>query len=45
MKGEADMINLYQSMYDRAMIQLKQLGDGKQRQDMYRDGQVRVQVM
>ena len=45
MKGEADMINLYQSMYDRSMVQLKQLGDGKQRQDMYRDGQVRVQVV
>jgi hypothetical protein len=45
MKGEADMVALYQSMYDRAMIQLKQLGDGKQRQDMYRDGQVRVQVV
>ena len=45
MKGEADMVALYQSMYDRAMIQLKQLGDGKQRQDAYRDGQVRVQVV
>ena len=45
MKGEADMVALYQSMYDRAMIQLKQLGDGKQRQDMYRDGQIRVQVV
>lgn len=45
MKGEADMIALYQSMYDRAMIQLKQLGDGKQRQDSYRDGQARVQVV
>lgn len=45
MKGEADMIALYQSMYDRAMIQLKQLGDGKQRQDAYRDGQARVQVV
>ena len=45
MKGEADMVALYQSMYDRAMVQLKQLGDGKQRQDMYRDGQVRVQVV
>jgi hypothetical protein len=44
MKGEADMVALYQSMYDRAMIQLKQLGDGKQRQDAYRDGQVRLQV-
>jgi hypothetical protein len=45
MKGEADMVALYQSMYDRALIQLKQLGDGKQRQDAYRDGQVRVQVV
>lgn len=45
MKGEADMVALYQNMYDRAMIQLKQLGDGKQRQDMYRDGQIRVQVV
>lgn len=45
MKGEPDMIALYQSMYDRAMIQLKQLGDGKQRQDSYRDGQARVQVV
>ena len=45
MKGEADMVALYQNLYDRAMIQLKQLGDGKQRQDMYRDGQVRVQVV
>ena len=45
MKGEPDMIALYQSMYDRAMIQLKQLGDGKQRQDAYRDGQARVQVV
>ena len=45
MKGEADMVALYQSMYDRAMVQLKQLGDGKQRQDAYRDGQARVQVV
>ena len=44
-KGEADMVALYQGMYDRSMVQLKQLGDGKQRQDMYRDGQVRVQVV
>ena len=45
MKGEEDMVALYQSMYDRAMVLLKQLGDGKQRQDAYRDGQVRVQVV
>lgn len=45
MKGEADMVALYQGMYDRAMIQLKQLGDGKQRMDSYRNGQARVQVV
>jgi hypothetical protein len=45
MKGEADMVAMYQSMYDRAMVLLKQLGDGKQRQDAYRDGQIRVQVV
>ena len=45
MKGEADMVALYQSMYDRAMVLLKQLGDGKQRMDAYRDGQIRVQVV
>ena len=45
MKGEADMVALYQGMYDRAMVLLKQLGDGKQRMDAYRDGQIRVQVV
>ena len=44
MKGEDDLIRLYQSMYADAMVLLKNLGDGKQRMDAYRDGQVRVQV-
>ena len=44
MKGEQDMVALYQNMYDRAMLLLKNLGDGKQRMDAYRDGQVRTQV-
>jgi len=44
MKGEDDLIKLYQSMYTDAMVLLKNLGDGKQRMDAYRDGQVRVQV-
>jgi hypothetical protein len=44
MKGEADMVTLYASMYAQAMTLLKQLGDGKLRQDAYRDGQVRVPV-
>ena len=44
MKGEADVIQGYQKRYDEAMDLLLQLGDGKNRQDAYRSGQVRIQV-
>jgi hypothetical protein len=44
MKGEADMVKLYQDRYVQAIALLKNLGDGKQRQDAYRDGQLRIQV-
>jgi len=44
MKGEADMVKLYQDMYTQAIALLKNLGDGKQRMDAYRDGQLRIQV-
>ena len=44
MKGEADVIAQYQKRYDEAMVLLKQLGDGKDRQDAYRSGQVRYPV-
>lgn len=44
MKGEADMVKLYQDMYIQSIALLKNLGDGKQRGDAYRDGQVRIQV-
>jgi hypothetical protein len=44
MKGEADVIAQYQKRYDEAMGLLKQLGDGKDRQDAYRSGQVRYPV-
>jgi hypothetical protein len=44
MKGEADMVKLYQDMYVQALSLLKNLGDGKQRTDTYRDGQTRVNV-
>ena len=44
MKGEADVIAQYQKRYDEAMQLLIQLGDGKNRQDAYRSGQVRVPV-
>ena len=44
MKGEPDMVKLYQDRYVQAIALLKNLGDGKQRADSYRDGQVRVSV-
>lgn len=44
MKGEPDMVKLYQEMYLQSIALLKNLGDGKQRADAYRDGQVRIPV-
>ena len=44
MKGEVDVMNTYKARYDEAMLLLKQLGDGKDRQDAYRSGQVRYPV-
>ena len=44
MKGEADLVTLYQNMYTQSIALLKNLGDGKQRMDAYRDGQLRIQV-
>lgn len=44
MKGEADMVKLYQDLYSQAIALLKNLGDGKQRGDAYRDGQARYPV-
>jgi hypothetical protein len=44
MKGEKDVIENYIARYNEALAMLKQLGDGKNRQDAYRNGQVRVPV-
>jgi len=44
MRQEGDMVKLAQDRYVQAMALLKNLGDGKQRMDAYRDGQVRVSV-
>jgi len=44
MKGEADMVKLAQDRYVQAIALYKNLADGKQRMDAYRDGQVRVAV-
>jgi hypothetical protein len=44
MKGEPDMVKLYSERYLSSIALLKNLGDGKQRQDAYRSGQVRTKV-
>lgn len=44
MKGEEDVIAGYQKRYDEALGMLKQLGEGKNRQDMYRTPQARYPV-
>jgi hypothetical protein len=44
MKGEPDIIQNYEKLYLQSIQLLKQLGDGKQRQDAYRDGQFRQTV-
>ena len=45
MKGEPDMIKLYQDRYVQAVALYKNLADGKQRTDAYRTGQTRTQVI
>ena len=44
MKGEADVVAMYESLYAQSITLLKNLGDGKLREDAYRSGQVRTTV-
>jgi len=44
MKGEADMVQLYNTKYTEALALAKRLGDGMERQDAYRSGQYRQAV-
>jgi len=44
MKGEADLLSLYNTKYNEALMLAKRLGDGLERQDSYRSGQVRIPV-
>lgn len=44
LKGEPDLIALYDGKYKEALALAKQLGDGKERGDTYRDGQVKYPV-
>jgi hypothetical protein len=42
MKGEADMMALYDGKFKEALGLAKRLGDGLERSDAYRSGQFRV---
>ena len=44
MKGEVDMVQLYNTKYTEALGLAKRLGDGMERQDAYRSGQYRQAV-
>jgi hypothetical protein len=44
MKGETDLIQNVEAKYNEAVAELKRLGDGLERQDAYRSGQVRIPV-
>lgn len=45
MKGEPDLVTFYTDQYKQSLVLLKNLGDGKQRQDSYRSGQLRTNVL
>ena len=42
MKGEQDMMALYDAKYKESLALLQNLGQGKQRGDSYRDGQIKI---
>ena len=44
MKGETDMMQMYDGKYKEALALAKRLGDGMERQDAYRSGQYRQPV-
>ena len=44
MKGETDMMALYNGKYQEALALAKRLGDGLERGDAYRDGQTKIRV-
>lgn len=42
MKGEQDILNLYNQRFAEALTRLKNLGEGRENSDAYRDGLIRV---
>ena len=44
MKEDPDTVNMYMGRYNESLQLLKNLGDGKNRRDAYRSGQLRIPV-
>jgi hypothetical protein len=44
MKGEMELLAVYDKRYNEALAHIKQLGDAKNRMDAYRSGQLRIPV-
>jgi len=44
MKGDAELMTYYQTRYQETLPRLKNLGEGRDRKDVYRSGQLRVPV-
>jgi hypothetical protein len=42
MKGDADLLNLYNQRFAEALTRLKNFGEGRENSDAYRDGLIRV---
>lgn len=45
MKQDKEMLGMYENRYVQSLTLLKNLGDGKLRQDAYRSGQLRTEVV
>lgn len=44
MKGEPDYINLYNQRFGESVMRLKNLGEGREENDAYRDGLIRMKA-
>lgn len=44
MKGEPDLLNLYNQRFNESLSRLKNYGEGRENEDAYRDGLVRVKA-
>ena len=44
MKGDTELLSYYQGRYQETLPRLKNLGEGRDRKDVYRSGQLRIPV-